>query len=85
MDEPQEDDEELAADGGDAAILETLTHIPLPEDTLLFVTPVCAPYSTMQKFKFKVKITPGTGKRGKAAKAALALFQVCIDFSAYPT
>uniref|UniRef100_A0A914EJD4 Nuclear export mediator factor NEMF n=1 Tax=Acrobeloides nanus TaxID=290746 RepID=A0A914EJD4_9BILA len=75
LDDPQEDDEELAADGGDAAILETLTYIPLPEDTLLFVTPVCAPYSTMQKFKFKVKITPGTGKRGKAAKAALALFQ----------
>ncbi|KAF1600781.1 UNVERIFIED_CONTAM: hypothetical protein FQV16_0000561, partial [Eudyptes robustus] len=29
----------------------------------------------MQKFKYKVKITPGTGKRGRAVKTALELFQ----------
>ncbi|KAI1707999.1 nuclear export mediator factor Nemf [Ditylenchus destructor] len=44
------------------------------EDGVLFTVPVCAPYSSMQKFKYKVKVTPGTGKRGKAVKMALALF-----------
>jgi hypothetical protein len=28
----------------------------------------------MQKFKFKVKLTPGTTKKGKAAKAAVEVF-----------
>lgn len=78
--QPEEGPEDVPEDEeadqlGDLAVFETLTMAPLSEDTLLFVVPVCAPYSTMQKFKYKVKITPGTGKRGKAAKAALGLFQ----------
>lgn len=48
--------------------------IPLPEDELLFAVPVVAPYNTMTNYKFKVKMTPGTGKRGKATKTALSMF-----------
>lgn len=48
--------------------------IPVAEDELLFAVPVVAPYNTMANYKFKVKITPGTGKRGKATKTALMMF-----------
>lgn len=41
---------------------------------LLFAVPVVASYSTVLQYKYKVKLTPGTGKRGKACKTALAMF-----------
>jgi hypothetical protein len=49
--------------------LATLTEQPVAEDLLLFAVPVCAPYSAMNRFKFKVKLTPGTLKRGKGLHA----------------
>lgn len=55
-------------------LLGTLTGCPVAEDGLLYAVPVCAPYSAMQSFKHKVKVTPGTGRRGKAAKTALTVF-----------
>lgn len=58
----------------DVDMLDSLTGIPLPEDELLFAIPVVAPYSTLLNYKFKVKLTPGTGKRGKAAKTAIDIF-----------
>ena len=33
-----------------------------------------APYSTLQNYKFKIKMVPGTTKRGKAARSALEFF-----------
>ncbi|OXU30326.1 hypothetical protein TSAR_014923 [Trichomalopsis sarcophagae] len=67
-------DEEDAGPGPEVDMLDQLTGKPLPEDELLFSVPVVAPYSTLQSYKFKVKLTPGTGKRGKAAKTAVAVF-----------
>ncbi|XP_022096667.1 nuclear export mediator factor NEMF-like [Acanthaster planci] len=58
-----------------SSILDSLTGCPHTEDGLLFGLPVCAPYSVMHNYKFKVKLTPGSGKRGKAAKTALNMFQ----------
>ncbi|MCL4121460.1 UNVERIFIED_CONTAM: hypothetical protein GTU68_039072, partial [Idotea baltica] len=58
----------------DLSILSALTAIPLSEDELLYAIPVCAPYSSMTSFKYKVKLTPGTGKKGKAGKTAISLF-----------
>lgn len=55
-------------------MLDELTGCPLPEDVLLYALPMCAPYSAISSYKFKCKLTPGTLKRGKAAKAALNLF-----------
>ena len=46
----------------------------MTEDEILFAIPVVAPYNTMTNYKFKVKVTPGTGKRGKATKTALNMF-----------
>ncbi|XP_041469518.1 nuclear export mediator factor NEMF-like [Lytechinus variegatus] len=57
------------------SVLDTLTGCPDPEDLLLFAIPVCAPYNVMNNYKFKVKLTPGTSKKGKAAKTSLNMFQ----------
>ncbi|XP_024025563.1 nuclear export mediator factor Nemf [Morus notabilis] len=51
-----------------------LTGNPLPTDILLYAVPVCGPYSAVQTYKYRVKITPGTAKKGKAAKTAMNLF-----------
>ncbi|KAK2990178.1 hypothetical protein RJ640_014630 [Escallonia rubra] len=51
-----------------------LTGVPLPNDILLYAVPVCGPYSALQSYKYRVKIIPGTAKRGKGAKMAMNLF-----------
>jgi len=56
------------------SLLDSLTGSPLSEDLLLFAIPVCAPYTAVQNYKYKVKLTPGTARRGKAAKTALNAF-----------
>ncbi|GJQ79158.1 hypothetical protein Trydic_g5409 [Trypoxylus dichotomus] len=55
-------------------MIDTLTGIPVSEDELLFAIPVIAPYNTLAHYKFKVKLTPGTSRRGKAAKTAVNMF-----------
>ena len=59
---------------GDLTYLDSLTGQPHPDDILLFSIPVCAPWIALQKFKYKVKLTPGSLKKGKAAKSALSSF-----------
>ncbi|XP_017103896.2 ribosome quality control complex subunit NEMF homolog [Drosophila bipectinata] len=68
------EDADDAPAGGDVDILNSLTGQPAEGDELLFAIPVVAPYQALQNYKFKVKLTPGTGKRGKAAKLALNIF-----------
>ena len=58
----------------DSEVLDSLTGVPVAEDSLLFAVPVVGPYSTMISYRFKVKVTPGSSKRGKAAKTALNVF-----------
>ncbi|XP_065371069.1 ribosome quality control complex subunit NEMF homolog [Calliphora vicina] len=60
--------------GADVEMIDSLTGQPFEDDELLFVIPVVAPYQALQNYKFKVKLTPGTGKRGRAAKTALTMF-----------
>ncbi|XP_058799721.1 ribosome quality control complex subunit NEMF homolog isoform X2 [Phymastichus coffea] len=67
-------DDEDQGPGPEVDMLDQLTGKPVAEDELLFAVPVVAPYSTLQSYKFKVKLTPGTGKRGKAAKTAVTVF-----------
>lgn len=59
--------------------LDYLTGNPLPDDILLYAVPVCGPYNALQTYKYRVKITPGTAKRGKAAKTAMNLFSHMSD------
>ncbi|KAK1385544.1 nuclear export mediator factor Nemf [Heracleum sosnowskyi] len=51
-----------------------LTGTPLPNDILLHAVPVCGPYNALQSYKYRVKIIPGSSKRGKAAKMSVNLF-----------
>lgn len=71
-DEGIDDDEPIVQ--ADVDMIDALTGIPEPDDELLFAVPVIAPYNTLANYKFKVKLTPGTGKKGKAAKTAVAIF-----------
>ncbi|GKB24763.1 nuclear export mediator factor NEMF [Tanacetum coccineum] len=48
-----------------------LTGNPLPNDILMYVVPVCAPYTTLQSYKYRVKIIPGTTKKGKVGLSQL--------------
>merc|ERR1712083_625117 len=67
-------EEEKVAVNDETDMLDSLTGVPVAEDELLFAVPVCAPYNTLLNYKYKVKLTPGTGKRGRSCKTALAMF-----------
>lgn len=43
-------DETVTVDNTD--VLDTLTGLPVEEDTLLYAVPFCAPYSVLQNFKY---------------------------------
>lgn len=68
-------------EGKQADELEKLTGTPLPEDLLLYAVPVCGPYKALQSMKYVVKLTPGTNKKGKAAKQAVEIFMNSKDCS----
>ncbi|XP_046734786.1 nuclear export mediator factor NEMF homolog isoform X2 [Diprion similis] len=70
----EEDGEEDVGPALEIDMLDQLTGKPVAEDELLFAVPIVAPYNTLSNYKYKVKLTPGTGKRGKAAKTAVAMF-----------
>lgn len=48
--------------------------MPAANDILHYALPVCCPYFAMQSYKFKVKLTPAMGKKGKVAKQAQQIF-----------
>ncbi|XP_048394018.1 ribosome quality control complex subunit NEMF-like isoform X2 [Stegostoma tigrinum] len=78
VEDHQEDQDETeqdlqAAEEGEK-LLNSLTGQPFPDDVLLFAVPFCAPYTALNNYKYKVKLTPGTQKKGKAAKTALNNF-----------
>ncbi|XP_048047986.1 ribosome quality control complex subunit NEMF-like isoform X2 [Megalobrama amblycephala] len=66
----------------DGSILDSLTGLPHPDDVLMFAVPVCAPYMALSNYKYKVKLTPGTQKKGKAARTAVLSFMRGKDASA---
>lgn len=68
--EEQMDNDDQIDDTGE---ISKLTGKPLTEDVILYAIPVCAPYSTMAQYKYRVKLTPGNQKRGKAAKQIVDL------------
>eukprot|EP00803_Ostreobium_quekettii_P009621 evm.model.scf_1149.3 EVM.evm.TU.scf_1149.3 scf_1149:29603-44453(-) len=55
------------------SVVDSLTGCPKPEDTLLFAVAACGPYDALANYKYKVKLTPGPMKKGKAAKQAMDL------------
>uniref|UniRef100_A0A3P8PVV5 Ribosome quality control complex subunit NEMF n=1 Tax=Astatotilapia calliptera TaxID=8154 RepID=A0A3P8PVV5_ASTCA len=69
--------EELIAEN----LLTSLTGQPHPEDVMLFAVPVCAPYTALSNYKHKVKLTPGSQKKGKAARTAVFSFMKAKEVS----
>jgi hypothetical protein len=45
--------------------LDSLSGQPRVDDILHFALPVCAPYSALKDYKYRVKLTPGILKKGK--------------------
>ncbi|XP_074852270.1 ribosome quality control complex subunit NEMF isoform X2 [Carettochelys insculpta] len=74
LEEKEEQDQDQQENEEGETLLSSLTGQPHLEDILLFAIPICAPYTTMANYKYKVKLTPGTQKKGKAAKTALHNF-----------
>nr|XP_046267885.1 nuclear export mediator factor NEMF-like [Scatophagus argus] len=83
--EPEEKEDDVDQDnpGAEEAedLLTSLTGQPHPEDVLLFAVPVCAPYTALSNYKHKVKLTPGSQKKGKAARTAVLSFTKAKDTS----
>ncbi len=63
--------------------LDSLTGAPKQDDVLLFAVPVCAPYSALQGYKHKLKLTPGTQRKGKAARQ-VRLLPLCRTLVSHP-
>ncbi|TYZ65839.1 hypothetical protein PybrP1_008086 [[Pythium] brassicae (nom. inval.)] len=70
------EEQEEEAEGVD--FFDAFTGAPLPHDLVLHAVPMCAPYASLQKFKYKVKLLPGAQKKGKAAKQAMEYFFASI-------
>ncbi|KAK9382372.1 uncharacterized protein V2V93DRAFT_367076 [Kockiozyma suomiensis] len=47
---------------------EKFTGRPSREDILISAIPICAPWPALHKVKYKVRLLPGVGKRGKTLK-----------------
>jgi hypothetical protein len=61
-------------DGRAADDLDKLTGVPTADDTLLYAVPVCGPFASLDNYKYRIKLTAGGQKKGKAAKMAVELF-----------
>ncbi|XP_068436345.1 ribosome quality control complex subunit NEMF [Clinocottus analis] len=81
--EDKEDEVDQDNPGAEEAenLLTSLSGQPHPEDVLLFAVPVCAPYTALTNYKHKVKLTPGSQKKGKAARTAVFSFMKARDSS----
>ncbi|XP_028677833.2 ribosome quality control complex subunit NEMF-like isoform X1 [Erpetoichthys calabaricus] len=79
--ELEDQDQEVQGQEEGETLLDALTGQPHPDDELLFAIPVCSPYSALVNYKYKVKLTPGTQKKGKAAKTAVHSFMHAKDAS----
>ncbi|KAJ2689784.1 hypothetical protein IWW39_001250 [Coemansia spiralis] len=76
-DEDDEDAPDLTVE--QLSVLDTLTAAPLPGDNLAFALPVCAPYSTLSQYRYRVKLVPGAMKKGKSCKMALTVTLAAAD------
>ncbi len=76
-DEIEEEEEAL----DDTTELSKLTGKPTDEDIIMYAIPVCAPYHVLSQFKYRVKLTPGGMKKGKASKQCLDYFLKMVNTS----
>lgn len=67
-------DDEEGVDGNYLEQLDSLLPRPANSDEIGAYVPVFAPWSALAKFKYKVKIQPGFGKKGKSVTDAILYF-----------
>ncbi|KAI0453315.1 fibronectin-binding protein A N-terminus-domain-containing protein [Xylaria acuta] len=59
--------------------LDALVGTPLPGDEILEAVALCGPYAALGKCKYKVKLQPGTQKKGKAVKEILEAWKAASN------
>jgi hypothetical protein len=64
-------EEIAAAEAADLSWIPALIGRPRPEDEILAAIPICAPWAALGRYKYRVKLQPGTVKKGKAVKEIL--------------
>ncbi|KAF2083747.1 hypothetical protein K490DRAFT_76323 [Saccharata proteae CBS 121410] len=69
------DEEDHVDDESTKISLDSFVGRPLPGDNLVAAIPVCAPWSALAAYKYKVKLQPGAAKKGKAVKEILARWE----------
>lgn len=70
----QNEEDEDSSDKNYLELLDSFVSKPAKSDTIAAVVPVFAPWFALNKFKYKVKIQPGLGKKGKGLGDALNYF-----------
>lgn len=61
-------EETAAAEAADLTWIPALVGTPTPDDEVIAAIPVCAPWAALGRYKYKVKLQPGSVKKGKAVK-----------------
>uniref|UniRef100_A0A7S4SG76 NFACT RNA-binding domain-containing protein n=1 Tax=Alexandrium monilatum TaxID=311494 RepID=A0A7S4SG76_9DINO len=60
--------------------LDILTGQPQPEDEVLYAIPMVAPYCALSgPYSLRVKLTPGSVKKGQAVKTCLRMFETQLE------
>ncbi|KXG53478.1 Protein of unknown function DUF3441 [Penicillium griseofulvum] len=61
-------EETAAAEAADLTWIPALVGTPTTDDEIIAAIPVCAPWAALARYKYKVKLQPGSVKKGKAVK-----------------
>lgn len=64
-------EDRLKLDAERREIVNRIVSAPFKDDEILYAIPVCAPLVASNALKYRMKLTPGSQKKGKAAKLAL--------------
>lgn len=68
------DEDEDVFDESYLTMLDSLISKPAKDDVIATAVPVFAPWGALSKFKYKVKVQPGSGKKGKSVAEAYSFF-----------
>ena len=70
----EQDAEQLEQERAEHDNIDLLVPAPEPGDELIAAIPVVAPWQAMARMKYKVKLQPGSAKKGKAVKEIMAMW-----------
>ena len=66
-------EDRLKADAERVSFINRIVGAPFKEDVVEYALPVCAPIAATNALKYRMKVTPGSQKKGKAAKLAMEI------------